>query len=254
MMKYLSASNQTVGFLNSLILLGTIYGLYTYEFSVGYMLLTLVFYFIYSGIGIGITMHRYYTHKSFEFKYKFLEVIFTYMGLLAARGSIIGWVHVHREHHAYSDTEKDPHIKNMSFLKLFFPYLSENGKNINKFLIRDLLNKNQLNINKYYIALVLTPVLLLSMIDFRLAFFCWFLPVFLTNLIWNIFFWLGHNKISGYQTYETNDNSTNSWIFALLTFGEGWHNNHHKSPKNYSNRVNWYEFDLLGSLIHIIKK
>ena len=122
-MKYLSASNKTLGFLNFIILAGTIYGLVTYELTLPYLLLSLLFYFIFSGLGVGMMLHRYYTHNSFEFKSDFLRKVLTYIGLLAARGSIIGWVYVHRMHHKHSDTGDDPHIRNMKILNLLFKYL-----------------------------------------------------------------------------------------------------------------------------------
>jgi len=253
-MKYLTASNKSVRFLNLIILTGTIYGLLTYELTWEYLLLSLVFYFLYSGIGVGIMLHRYYTHKSFEFKYKFVKELFTLLSLLAARGSIIGWVYIHRMHHRYSDSTNDPHIRNMSLVKIFFPFFSDYGSTINKFIIKDLLNKYQLKINQYYIAIVLIPITILSLISFKLAFFCWFFPVFLTSIIWNFFFWTGHTPRMGYRTYETNDYSTNSLLFAMLTFGEGWHNNHHAYPSNFTTRIKNYEIDLLGMLISLIRK
>lgn len=254
MMKYLSASNKTLGFLNSLILLGTIYGTITYEFTIPYILLTILFYFIFSGLGVGMMLHRYYSHGSFEFKSDVLRKVLTYVSLLSARGSIIGWVYVHRMHHKHSDTENDPHIRNMKILNLLFPYFSDHGKSINKFVIKDLLNQEQLKINQHYMVIVLLPVAVLSIVSFKIAFFCWFLPVFLTHVIWNIFFWLGHHEKFGYRNFATSDKSSNSWLFAILTFGEGWHNNHHQQPKSYTTKVHKHEFDLIGSIILLLQK
>jgi fatty-acid desaturase len=253
-MKYLAASNKSVGFLNFIVLFGTLYGLFTYDLTLEYLLLTLLFYFLYSGIGVGITLHRYYTHKSFEFKHRVIKELFTLLALMSARGSVIGWVYIHRMHHRYSDSETDPHIRNMSVLKVFFPFFSDHASTVNKFMIKDLLTKYQLNINQYYVAIVLTPVIILSLFSLKLAFFAWFLPVFLTSLIWNIFFWAGHSKNIGYRTHDTKDNSANSLLFAILTFGEGYHNNHHAFPSKFTTKLDKHEIDILGNIITLIGK
>jgi stearoyl-CoA desaturase (delta-9 desaturase) len=251
-MKYLSASPFTVGIIHLTISIGAIVGLFYFELTVASALTTVISYVLYSCIGLGMMFHRYWTHRSFEFKNTYVKWLLTWFGLMAGRGSILGWVHVHREHHRFSDTDKDPHIRNMSVLKIFFPVFSDHGININKRLIKDLLTKDQIDINKYYVLLILTWAAILAVIDPWLVYFAWFLPVFITNLVWNTFIFYGHSRI-GYQTYVTNDNSSNSWIFSLLLLGEGWHNNHHRSSSNFTTKVKWWEFDPIGNFIKLIK-
>lgn len=253
-MRYLSASPFAVGLINIIVLIGTVYGFFTFDLNFLSILVIVLFYILYSAVGLGMMFHRYWTHKSFEFKSSTLKWILTCFGLLAGRGSIVGWVHVHREHHAYSDTEKDPHIRNMSLIKIIFPSLTDHGKNINKFLIRDLLNKDQLFINNYYLAMVLAPVIIITLISPYVAFLCWYAPVFFTNIIWNIFIWIGHHKTLGYKNHSTDDHSANIGIFSFLLLGEGWHNNHHKNPKNWNLKEKWWEFDPIGLLIRTVKK
>jgi len=252
-MKYLSASSLSVGLISILVTLSALIGFYQYEFTLIEYLTILFFYFMYSGIGIGMMFHRYWTHRSFEFKNPLIKWLFTYFGLVTGRGSILGWVHVHREHHMYSDTEKDPHIANMGFLKIFLPIFSDHGKNINKRLIKDLLTKEQININKYYVPIVFVLPLIIFLINPWLFYFTWAIPVFITNIVWNSFIYYGHYSAFGYRSYETNDKSINSWIFGLLIFGEGWHNNHHKYPNSITTKIKWWEFDFIGKLIILLK-
>lgn len=218
------------------------------------LLTATLFYFLYSAVGLGMMYHRYWTHKSFEFKNKIVKWVFTLFGILTGRGSIIGWVHVHREHHAFSDTDKDPHIANMSLLKILVPMFSNHGEHINKRLVKDLLTKEQIDINKYYVLIVLGWVTLLAIINPWLAYFTWFLPVFITNLVWNSFIYYGHGTALGYQNFkETDDKSTNSWIYAFLILGEGWHNNHHKYASQPTTKVKAWELDPLHFLIKMVK-
>jgi stearoyl-CoA desaturase (delta-9 desaturase) len=252
-MKYLSASPFTVKIIHMLAIIGTIVGLFYFDISLLAVAVVTVTYVLYSCIGLGMMYHRYWTHRSFEFKNFYLKWLLTWFGLMTGRGSIIGWVHVHREHHRYSDTEKDPHITNMSIWRIFFPVISDQGTIINKRLIKDLLTKDQLDINKYYVLLIFSWISVLILFDPWLAYFAWFVPVFLTNVIWNTFILYGHSKSTGYKNYHNNDNSSNNWVFSLLLLGEGWHNNHHHNPANYSTKIKKWELDPISSIIRLVK-
>jgi fatty-acid desaturase len=252
-MKYLSASPFTVKIIHMLAMIGTFVGLFYFDISLLAVVVVTVAYVLYSCIGLGMMYHRYWTHRSFEFKNSYVKWMLTWFGLMTGRGSIIGWVHVHREHHRYSDTEKDPHITNMSIWRIFFPVISDQGTIINKRLIKDLLTKDQLDINKYYVLLIFSWIGLLILFDPWLAYFAWFVPVFLTNIIWNAFNLYGHGKSTGYKNYNNNDNSLNNWIFSLLILGEGWHNNHHHDPINYTTKIKKWEIDPIGNIIQLVK-
>jgi stearoyl-CoA desaturase (delta-9 desaturase) len=58
----------------------------------------------------------------------------------------------------------------------------------------------------------------------------------------------------GYRNHNTNDCSTNSWISTLITYGDGWHNNHHYNPSNFTTQEKWWEIDPAGWIIRLIKK
>jgi stearoyl-CoA desaturase (delta-9 desaturase) len=61
-------------------------------------------------------------------------------------------------------------------------------------------------------------------------------------------------KIVGYKNFETNEHSKNLPLFAYLTFGEGWHNNHHGKPTSYTFKHRWYEFDMVASILKLLSK
>jgi len=251
-MKWLESSANTLGFIQLFAIVATIVGLFTFEFSSNALLITVLFYFLYSGVGISMMYHRYWTHKSFKMN-SFLVWLCSFFGIVTGRGSIVGWVYVHRLHHKYSDTEKDPHRPpNYKKWKVFFPHLMGYGEKMNVFVVRDLLTKTHARIGKYYLAIVLGYAGILFVISPALFYFAWALPVAITNIMYNTFLVAGHEH--GYTNHAAGNESTNTWPFGYLLWGEGWHNNHHAKPGNYNFGSKWWEFDPIGYLIERVKK
>lgn len=251
-MKLFSASALSLSIVQFVSSLLVLVGLWMFDYNTQSVLTSVFFYFLYTGVGISMMFHRYWTHKSFEFRIPFLKWIFTWFGLMAGRGSVLGWVHVHREHHAFSDTDRDPHAPNIFKWRVFFPFMLGYGNKINKRLIRDLLDKKQLFINDWYMLLILSWVILLAVIDPWLAYFGWALPVAVAHLVLNAFTYFGHSV--GYRNHQHRDDSRNLWPFGIFLWGEGWHNNHHKNPKNWNLQEKWWELDLIAPVIYLVKK
>jgi stearoyl-CoA desaturase (delta-9 desaturase) len=246
-----SSSTTSVSRLQLVALLIVIFGFFLIDFTLVNLIITIVSFYVFNVIGISITLHRYYTHKSFEFKNKFLRYLCTFISIIICRGSPIGWVYVHRLHHAYSDTDKDPHSPEILGFKLFgLGHLQE--KNFNKFIVKDLLTKEQLDINKYYVLIVILYVLLLAIFNLEIAYFAWALPVVLVQLSQNSFNYFGH--MYGYRNFDTDDTSTNNVFMFPFILGDAWHNNHHKNPALLSNKVKPFEIDPAASIINVIKK
>jgi stearoyl-CoA desaturase (delta-9 desaturase) len=252
MNNFFSASALKVSIIQLTSLILALAGIFFFSFTTYNLLLVFIGYFLYSGIGISLMMHRYYTHKSFKFKYPYLESIFLFFSIVAGRGSPIGWVYVHRLHHAYSDTLKDPHDPKIIGWRIFFPHLIGYGQSIDKRLIKDLMNRNHLLINKYYLLIIILYAVLLGTISIELLYFFYIFPLFLTWLALDLFVFLSHNF--GYRNFDTNDNSKNNWFISVILWGEGWHNNHHKNPSQIDLQKSWWEIDLLGKIIKLIKK
>jgi stearoyl-CoA desaturase (delta-9 desaturase) len=246
------ASSNFVSFLQISSLLIAVSGFWFFEFDLPAFLVILVGYFMYSGVGVSMMLHRYWTHKSFEFKSTFIKWLCTWFALQAGRGSIIGWVHIHREHHAYADTKKDPHAPNINGWRVFFPHILKYGKEIKRYLIRDLFNTTHLNINKYYKLIIFAWAVSLFLISPWLFYFAWAVPIALTHIVLNSFTYFGHSV--GYSNDSHRDESKNFWVFAILLWGEGWHNNHHSNPKAWNLQDKWWEVDLISYLIRIVKK
>ena len=221
------------------------------EFSWQYVLLAIVMFYSYSVLGISMMLHRYYSHKSFKLN-SLIKWLFTVFAVLAGRGSPLGWVYIHRIHHATSDTEKDPHSPhNKNFNFIGFKPVQENKK-INHFIIKELLTTAHIKIDQYYLLLILSFLILLSIINFNLIFYMWAIPVFVVSVTQTMFNYFAHMK--GYRNFETTDRSTNNLYLWPFILGDAWHNNHHANAANVSTKVLKYEYDPIGALINFIKK
>jgi fatty-acid desaturase len=251
-MNLFAASARNVFYLQVIVTMLTIIGFWYFNFTTLSAIAILVSCFFYSGIGISMTFHRYYTHKSFEFKNSVIKLICTWFGLMAGRGSVIGWVHIHREHHAYADTDKDPHSPKYKGWRLFFPILIDYGTKINRALVREFWNKIHININRYYMLLILSWALLLFLIDPWIAYFCYIVPATITQILHNSFIYFGH--IDYEQTDHDKDDSKNQWFYGLFLWGEGWHNNHHANPRDWNFSKKWWQLDLSSWIIRLVKK
>jgi stearoyl-CoA desaturase (delta-9 desaturase) len=208
------------------------------------------------GLGICLGFHRLLTHRSAKTP-KWLEYTLALCGSLALQGGPIKWVATHRVHHAFSDRPQDPHSPNRGFwwahMLWLFAY-DEVLDHPTKYwryapeLARDrvyqLLNKTH----------VLPNVIL------GLALFAWGGWPF---VVWGVFArtvfvyhctWLVNSAahIWGYQSYDTNEGSRNNWLVGLLTYGEGWHNNHHAYPSSAAHGLRWWEFDATYLTIRLL--
>ena len=91
------------------------------NFTIDYILLSIAMYFIIDCLGVVITYHRYWSHKSFKFKNKVIKYLFSTFALMSGTGSALGWAGIHRLHHKHSDSiGEDPHEKKRGFFDLFF--------------------------------------------------------------------------------------------------------------------------------------
>jgi fatty-acid desaturase len=248
-----SASATTITKVQLATSLCAIIGLFYFDFTFQNILITTISFYLYSIIGVSLTLHRYYSHKSFEFNSNLLKWICTLIAILTGRGSPLGWVYVHRLHHAYSDQHEDPHSPHNLGFKLFgFKHIETHSGKMKVFLVKELMTKEHLFINKWYFAIIFTWLVFLSFINIDLIYFTWVLPVMLVQLSQNCFNYFAH--MHGHRNFETRDTSTNNiWLWPFI-LGDAWHNNHHKNPGNFTTKIKWWEVDSLGNFIIFIRK
>lgn len=250
-MHIFSSNADTLNKIQLFTLVASIIGIFYFDFTLTHILLTVLSFYVYSILGLSMTLHRYYTHKSFEM-HPILHWLFTFISILTGRGSPMGWVYIHRLHHAFSDTDKDPHGPKTMGFKLFGFKPIENKTKPNPFIVKDLINSQQVFINKYYLLIIITWLVALSLINVNLIYFTWILPVFLVHLSQNSFNHFAH--LYGYRNFETKDNSTNNiWLWPFI-LGDAWHNNHHANADKVTTQIKKHEFDPVAKFINLIKR
>ncbi|GMV99365.1 MAG: stearoyl-CoA 9-desaturase [Candidatus Hydrogenedentota bacterium] len=238
-----------------------------FTFSWTGLILCLVLYYMSGGLGITLCYHRFLTHSSFK-TYAPVKWFITTCAVLAFQGNPTSWVSAHRVHHKESDHEPDPHspvVVNFLWghiLWLFWrqPGLAtrEEEQHYTKDLQRDaavrFFDKSFLLINILFAAGLYGAGYLIAGPAFGTSLLVWgfFLRIV---LCWHGT-WLVNSAthLWGYSNYTTDDNSKNNWWVALLSFGEGWHNNHHADQRSAAHGHKWWEFDLTYVTIRLLEK
>ncbi len=249
-MKHLSATPKSLFILQIVSLVLTITSVFIFDFSWQYILLSVIFFYLYSIVGVSMMLHRYYSHKSFTLN-PILKWVLTSIAVLAGRGSPLGWVYIHRIHHATSDTEKDPHSPHYDTFKFVgFKPVYDDTKKINYFIVKELLTPAHIKIDKYYMLIIMAFVFLLALVDPRLVVYAWALPVFAVSVSQVCFNYFCHMK--GYRNFDTKDKSTNNAFMWPFILGDAWHNNHHAQAGELSAKVKWWEFDPVAVLAKLV--
>jgi stearoyl-CoA desaturase (delta-9 desaturase) len=200
--------------------------------------------------------HRLLTHRGFKTP-KWFEYFLTACGALALEGGPIFWVATHRIHHQKSDREGDPHTprdgkwwSHMGWI-LTGQAMHHDTKTLQRYVPDMAKDRFHVWMTKYhYLPQVVVGVALLIIgyvtggAFMAASLVTW--GVFLRTVVLLHCTWLVNSAthIWGSRRFKTRDDSTNLWWVALITFGEGWHNNHHAHPVSARHGLAWYEFDV----------
>jgi fatty-acid desaturase len=240
----------------ALSLLGTVAAFATYGVSLNAILLIVLGYFLYGCLGIVVTFHRNLTHSSYK-THPWIVKLGSILGCFAGTGSPLAWVAIHINHHLKSDKPTDPHSPIYKGLRIFtLDYVSEVDQDT-KWRMRGLVtDKFQQFLHRYYFAInIAWSLLLFALGGFYLMIFLHWAPAAVTGIMSNVVNWVGHKPewAGSYRSYALNDRSANNWLWALPSWGEAWHNNHHRFPREYYFGRKWWEVDISGLLIKLIK-
>lgn len=209
-------------------------------------------------VGIGLGFHRQLTHRGFQTP-DWLKDVLAIFGSMALQGSPIDWVTTHRLHHAFTDTDKDPHSPRHGKFWSHVGWVTigtsqVNGEEVEKRYIPDLLkDRSMVLISKFwYVPTIVTGIIFGLIGGWSMVLWGVFLPV---TLNWH-FTWFVNSvtHVWGSRRFETKEDSTNNWWVAALTWGEGWHNNHHAHPTSVRHGLTWYEFDLNWLQVKLLEK
>jgi fatty-acid desaturase len=212
------------------------------------LIVTLILFWVAGGLGIGMGYHRLLTHRGYKVP-KVLEYFLTICGTLALEGGPIYWVVTHRIHHAHTDIKGDPHTPRDGrwWSHIGWILTGTAQQHDDAVLLRyapDLMKQRfYVWLNRlFFLPLIILGVALLALGGWSML--MW--GVFLRVTIGLHTTWLVNSAthLWGKQRFDTGDDSRNSWWVALLTFGEGWHNNHHAHPTAARHGLAWYEIDI----------
>jgi fatty-acid desaturase len=228
-----------------------------FTFSWVNLAVTLFLLWFATGLGISMGYHRLHTHRSYQVPLA-LEYLFAVCGAMTFEGGPIFWVATHRIHHQKSDMPGDPHSPHDGawWAHMGWILLGEAKHNNTRLMSKyapDLAkHRFYVWLNNYHWV----PNVILAVVLFAIG----GLPMFLWGICLRTVIglhatWLVNSATHmwGYRRFETRDDSRNSWWVALITFGEGWHNNHHAHPTSARHGLAWYEFDMSWIQIQFLK-
>ena len=199
------------------------------------------------GVGLALGYHRLLTHRGFKTP-KWLEYLITVCGTLCLQGGHIKWVANHRQHHKFTDVEGDPHSPRKGFFHSHIGWMIYNDKSLND---PALLHYYAPDLYKDPVHVFLDkfwwlPTVILAIPLFYFGGFTALLWVIFVRVTFGLHFtWLVNSAchLWGKRPNATGDDSTNNWWVAILTWGEGWHNNHHMMPTRARHGLTWKQFD-----------
>jgi stearoyl-CoA desaturase (Delta-9 desaturase) len=230
-------------------------------FAVG---LALVLYVL-RGMFISGFYHRYFSHRAFSTS-RAAQFVFAVLGNSAAQRGPLWWVAHHRNHHRYTEEDRDPHSSRRGLYWSHFGWLTH-GRTYYTDLdaVRDLAKYPELVFLDRYPNLV--PVALAAALLATGALLHRLAPGLCTDgpqlIVWGFFISTvvllnatsTVNSIAhkfGSRRFETSDDSHNNWFVALIACGEGWHNNHHHRPGVARLGMRWWEVDITHAMLRVL--
>ena len=223
---------------------------------------------VFGQIGIPVCYHRQLTHRSFKTA-KWLEHFFVVLALCSAQETPAKWVAWHRKHHGHSDEREDPHTPLVNFLWSHVGWLCVKNRSRTPLSFYEKYSRDILKdpfymyLERHWLAFAWIYLAHAAIYFFAswgisyaiigdnaaalqmaLSLVVWGVlarTVYVWHITWSV------NSLShlfGYRNFNTEDHSRNNWFVALITGGEGWHNNHHEDQAAASVQTRWWEFDL----------
>ena len=202
--------------------------------------------------------HRYFSHRTFKTS-RFMQFVWSVIGGAAAQRGALWWAAHHRHHHKFSDGERDPHspVQHSFLYSHMLWFMTRRHFSTDESVVRDLVRYPELRFLNRFDGLVAIGFGV-SMYGFGAVVTALF-PELGTSAM-QIFVWgfvvstillfhatatinsFGH--LIGSKRFDTGDESRNNWFLALITLGEGWHNNHHFYPVATRQGFKWWEVDV----------
>jgi stearoyl-CoA desaturase (delta-9 desaturase) len=223
--------------------------------------------YVFGTLGINLGFHRLLTHRSFRCP-RWVECTTAILGVCCLQEGPARWVAIHRKHHQQSDEQPDPHSPLVTFLWGHVGWLVVENLDTDSFHLLHRYSRD-LAVQPFYLELerrlrwfwvyiahtlvfaaaglaigwLISPDLA-GAAKFAASLVVWGVLV-RTVLVWHITWSVNSlSHLWGYTSFETGENSRNNWFVALISNGEGWHNNHHGDQRSAAHGHRWYELDV----------
>jgi len=204
---------------------------------------------------IGAGYHRYFSHRAYETSRAF-QLVLAAMAQTTAQKSVLWWAANHRDHHLHSDTELDVHSpRRFGFVYSHLGWIFSRRQEMTNFTrVADFARYPELMwLHRYELA----PPFALAILCFAVA--GW--PGLIVGFFWSTvavyhatFCINSVAHLVGRRRYVTGDDSRNNWLLAIVTMGEGWHNNHHAYQSSARQGFRWWEYDPTFYLLKLLER
>lgn len=232
--------------------------------------------YVFGSLGINLCYHRLLTHRGLVCP-KWLEHGFAMLAVCCMQDTPARWVAVHRRHHEHADRQDDPHSPLVSFVWGHVGWMLLENRDLVRLGIYDRYAKDILR-DPFYKRMertLLYPAILFgswavfflggsaasllgggsvtAAVQFGASLLIW--GVFVrTVVVWHITWSVNSAAhLWGYRSYETGEDSRNNWFVALISNGEGWHNNHHADPRSAAHGHRWWEIDVVFATVRVLE-
>jgi stearoyl-CoA desaturase (delta-9 desaturase) len=231
--------------------------------------------YIFGTLGVNLCFHRLLTHRSFTCP-RWLERFFALLGVCCLQEGPGRWVAIHRRHHQHSDERPDPHSPLVTFVWGHVGWLVVENRDTDSFHLyqryaRDLLSQPfymdmERRLRWLWVYVVHAAIFAVvgvgvglaihrqwpAALQFAASFVLWGVIV-RTVLVWHITWSVNSlSHLFGYASHDTGENSRNNWFVALVSNGEGWHNNHHADQRSAAHGHKWWELDVTYLTIRLL--
>jgi stearoyl-CoA desaturase (delta-9 desaturase) len=221
----------------------------------------LLLYWLTACVGVTLGYHRLLAHGAFRVP-RWLEAVIATCGTLSCQHGPIDWVGLHRHHHLHSDGPADHHNSHLGFWWSHVGWMLHDvpAQQYVRQLTPDMQRVPYYRwLNRNFLLLQLPLAAVLYALGCRSgaggwALVLWGIPLRLV-IVYHAT-WLVNSATHrwGYVSHVSHDGSRNNWWVALLTFGEGWHNNHHAYPNSARMGFRWWELDLTWWHIRLLQQ
>lgn len=233
--------------------------------------------YVFGTLGMNLCYHRLLTHRGFKCS-KRLEHSLALLGVCCLQDTPAHWVAVHRMHHQHSDEQPDPHSPLVSFFWGHIGWLWAENSELDRHALFEKYVKDLISDRFYrrlehgfrWLQVVLLHWLLFFLAGAAIGWLTTGKPgpaalSGLSMLVWGVFVrtvavwhitWSVNSAthLWGYRNYATRESSRNNWFVALISNGEGWHNNHHAQPRAAAHGHLWWELDITFITLRIMEK